>query len=450
MTVERPRVMPYGGYYRTKLPAEDAELTHVGRGTPCGEYLRRFWHPVALSAEIKDLPLAARILGEDLVLFRDGDGRVGLLHRHCSHRGTSLEYGIVSGRGIRCCYHGWLFDVDGTVLETPGEPPESRIRHNLVHGAYPARDHKGLVFAYMGPPAEQPEFPVYDAMEQPDNEMAPYSIAIPCNWLQVHENSMDPIHTVFLHTRVSGTQLADAWGAMPALEFTQTPIGMIYTTSRRWGDKVWVRSNDVIFPNIAQAAALFEDGKREKHFNRVSLTRWIVPIDDTHAMTIGWRHFNDRVDPGLGDRSRVGKEMVDFIGQSEDRPFEERQRVPGDYEAEASQRPIAIHGCENLGWSDRGVAMLRRLLRRSIRAVASGERVPPPRAAGGTIPTYAHDTVLSLPGEEDLAALAVIGRKVTDTVLAAGIDAGGQREAVVAAKLQDLARSFTPQTKVAS
>src|SRR5690348_14073754 len=117
---------PYGLYHRRRVPAEDAELTHVGPDTPCGEYLRRFWLPVAL-----------RILGEDLVLFRDKGGRVGLLERHCCHRGTSLEYGIVEARGLRCCYHGWKFDVDGTILETPGEPADSKIKEKTFQGAYP-------------------------------------------------------------------------------------------------------------------------------------------------------------------------------------------------------------------------------------------------------------------------------------------------------------------------
>ena len=112
--------LAYRGYERTQLGhsptqsgTEGRELTHVGPGTPCGEYLRRFWHPVALSSQLKDLPLAIRILGEDLVAFRDLAGDVGVLHRQCSHRRTSLEYGVIAEHGIRCCYHGWLFDIDG-------------------------------------------------------------------------------------------------------------------------------------------------------------------------------------------------------------------------------------------------------------------------------------------------------------------------------------------------
>ena len=117
----------YSGYYHRNRPEEDTELTHVGPGTPGGEYMRRFWQPVIYTEELTDLPVATRILGEDLVVFRDFSGRIGAVEAHCPHRGTSLEYGLVSERGIRCCYHGWLMDVDGTILETPGEPEGSTL-----------------------------------------------------------------------------------------------------------------------------------------------------------------------------------------------------------------------------------------------------------------------------------------------------------------------------------
>jgi tert-butyl alcohol monooxygenase / tert-amyl alcohol desaturase len=117
---------PFDGYRRRDVPPPDPELTRVGPGTPCGEYLRRFWQPVAFVRDLAATPLRAQILGEDLVVFRDRGGRVGALHLHCAHRGTSLEFGIPVERGIRCCYHGWVYDVDGRCLETPGEPTGSQ------------------------------------------------------------------------------------------------------------------------------------------------------------------------------------------------------------------------------------------------------------------------------------------------------------------------------------
>ena len=154
----------YGAYHHRRVPAEDGELTRVGPDTPCGEYLRRFWQPVCYSDDLRDLPIKLMILGEELVVFRDRRDAVGLLELHCPHRGTSLEYGLVGERGIRCCYHGWLFDVDGTILETPGEPASSTLKDRLCHGAYPTREAHGIVFAYMGPPDRIPPFPSYDSL----------------------------------------------------------------------------------------------------------------------------------------------------------------------------------------------------------------------------------------------------------------------------------------------
>ena len=119
------------------------------------------------------MPHAIRILGEDLVIFRDGGGQIGLLELHCSHRGTSLEFGLIEQKGIRCCYHGWQFDVDGRILDTPGEPPDSTYKERLCHGAYLVHEHEGLVFAYMGPPDKKPPFPIYDTMNMPGYRTRP-------------------------------------------------------------------------------------------------------------------------------------------------------------------------------------------------------------------------------------------------------------------------------------
>ena len=148
---------PYAAYLRGPLPHEDTELTHVEAGAPAGELLRRYWQPVALSSELGELPKKVRMFGEDLVLFRTTAGAVGLLELHCSHRGTSLEFGICEASGLRCCYHGWLYAIDGRLLDTPGDPPQSTLRTTVCHGAYPALEYKGLVFGYFGPPDKRPE-----------------------------------------------------------------------------------------------------------------------------------------------------------------------------------------------------------------------------------------------------------------------------------------------------
>lgn len=424
MTKKTILIKPYSAYARERS-TEDAELTHVEGSAPAGEYLRRFWQPVALSSELGELPKKVRMFGEPLVLFRTKSGAPGLLELHCSHRGTSLEFGICENEGLRCCYHGWLFGVDGTILETPGDPPESTLRHNVCHGAYPVIEYKGLIFGYFGPPELKPEFPIYDSYERAGDRLVPYVITYPCNWLQVHENVMDPAHAVFLHTRISFTQFAEVWGELPEMDFVQTPTGMVYVTTRRWGDNVWVRSNDILLPNLAQVGHIWEDGAQPKEFSRVAITRWTTPVDNTTCRIIGWRHFHPDADPrGIADESLCGVESVDFFGQNGERPYEDRQRMPGDFDAQVSQRPIAVHQMENLTRCDRGVAMLRQLLRRQIRRVAEGQAPTlSPVRAGDLVPTYAHDTVIQVPptdsadAQADAERLRAIAKGITDIVV---------------------------------
>src|SRR3989442_640677 len=137
-----------------------------------------------------------------------------------ARRGTSLEYGIVQARGIRCCYHGGVFDVDGRILETPGEPADSTLKQRLCHGAYRTHEFCGLVFAYMGPPDARPVFPMYDTFDVPGLELHPAAqFLLPCNWLQVKDNSMDPVHTSFLHAISSGYHFTEAFGELAELEW---------------------------------------------------------------------------------------------------------------------------------------------------------------------------------------------------------------------------------------
>ena len=143
-----------GSGYDRKPSTYNKDLTEVGRGTPMGELMRRYWHPVGLAADAGQTPKPVRALGEDLILFRDGQGRPGLVVARCCHRGTTLYYGRVEERGIRCCYHGWLFDVEGRCLEQPCEPGGGRIRERIRQPWYPVQERYGLIFAYMGPPAE--------------------------------------------------------------------------------------------------------------------------------------------------------------------------------------------------------------------------------------------------------------------------------------------------------
>jgi nitrite reductase/ring-hydroxylating ferredoxin subunit len=407
----------FAGYLLHAPEPQPGELTQVGPGTAGGEYLRRFWHPVAFSSDLGDVPVRIRILGEDLVIFRDKSGQVGLLHLQCPHRNASLEFGIISDRGIRCCYHGWLFDVDGSILEMPGEPAGSDYKDKFCHGAYPTREFKGLVFAYFGPPDREPDFPLFDSLERPGTRLIPSGwtpgrkYVWPCNWVQVKENSMDPVHTFFLHTIASGAQFTPEFGIVPEIEYEQTPIGMVYIASRRVGDNVWVRLHDLIMPNIHQVASVLEDGRKERRFGAPYLTHWAVPIDDYSFMEIGWLHETDDM---RYDQSTVDKL---HFGMLDDRPYGERQRQPGDYDAQTSQGRLNNFDTEHLATSDQGVAMFRRLLREGIRSVKAGkDPMGAAPARGQSIHTYTQNAVVKAPKLDDPDAekeqLRSIGRRV--------------------------------------
>ena len=425
-----PLKAPYSAYHRREAGGSDEELTRVGRGTPCGEYLRRFWQPVAMSQDLGEVPLAIRILGEDLVVFRDGRGRAGLLERRCCHRGASLEFGRIMEQGIVCCYHGWHYDVDGRILDTPGEPADSRIKERLFQGAYPVCEHEGLVFAYMGPPEARPAFPLYDAIEGPDGDYRLWARHNPCNWLQVRENEMDPIHLAFLHTRLFGVQFAEVYGELPVMEWLETPIGMIYATTRRWKDRLYLRTNDMALPNVVRVAGI-EDAEGATLFDRRgSSLNWVVPIDDTNCFTIGYSDIDKNLvlpeGEGYIDRmARRGEYAVGAadVGQTGEPSYAERQRAPGDWDAWVSQGPVTLHGRENMGTTDRGVAIYRSLLRREIRKTADGE-VPLGAEPGADRPvaTYCHNTVIPVPpaenAEADRALCLEFGREVTRRVLA--------------------------------
>ena len=364
------------GYGRIAVvPAENAELTRVGYGTPMGEVLRRYWQPVCLSADIDELPKYARILGEELVAFRDKSGRVGVLDAHCCHRGASLEYGRIEERGIRCCYHGWLFAADGECLEQPGEPPDSRFAHKVAQPAYPAREFGGLVFAYMGPSGRQPVFPRFDILEVPGRQLFAYrnmsrGAVAECNWLQIQENAMDPVHTAFLHSTISGRQFTDIYATLPQLDFAETAYGMKYVRSAKLpSGRSFVRTQEAFTPNMRSIADNLTPDR--PHAERAALIGWWVPVDDTH--TIGF-HI-ESVDPA--DKERIStfaraKEGRTAGTQEAHRSYEDAQRFPDDKEAQVSQRPIAVHALERLGTTDRGVIMFRKLLRRAIKDVQEG------------------------------------------------------------------------------
>jgi nitrite reductase/ring-hydroxylating ferredoxin subunit len=404
-------------YHSRRGLREDAELTHVGRGTPMGEYLRRYWQPVAYEADVADLPLRLRILGEDLVLFRNGKGEYGLVEQRCSHRGASLEYGVISEQGLRCAYHGFHYAPDGTILETGSGAPMANAG-KLCHGAYPLVVFSALIFAYMGPPEKRPPFPMLDVYDDPHitvEPAQPRSCETPCNWLQIHENGMDPVHTAYLHALTTGTQrgFSDEMGVLPVLQWAQNENGMHYIASRRLGDLVWVRVVDSFMPNYALIPPSDEGSPRGENLSQrpYSMT-FIVPIDDCNSKRL-YLQFNDDRNP----LRPVQKERS--FGQV-GRPYAESQRFPGDHDMMTSQGPITIHAAENLTPTDYGVIALRQLLRDGVRAVQAGadplgiSRDPSYRIRTRTQNTFVRVPPAATP-EADALLLKQAGRDVAES-----------------------------------
>ncbi len=439
--------MPYSGYTQAlEPPGFDEELARTGPGTPAGELFRRYWHPVAIADEVGDLPKGITILGEYLVLFRMSGGEFGLVHKHCPHRRASLEFGKCEARGIRCCYHGWLFAPDGEILETPGEVEDAQpaidVRERTRLGAYPVREYGGLIFAYMGPPDEQPPFPELDATHVPGITTRNYRIDYSCNWLQVLDAIMDPIHTSFLHSQNAGAQFSEGMAEIGELEiFERGGLQFLGSNTRRVGDHVWVRVNEIVLPNFTQAGAAFQaDGTRPHYFGRSAFTRWVVPVDDERCVALAWANFGERGDPPEYN-NQDGCELIEQ-GEIVDRPWEERQRRPADAEAVEGMGPISAHKGENLMPTDRGVSLYRRRIRRLVRDLADGKAPPQPQqVAGEPVRTYGQDSVMHMPpkpGRNDRRFRKEIGRQVMNMQFEAERLPLDERDAAVIAGLKEI------------
>jgi len=366
------RAIDTGTAYGRPPRTYDRTLTEVGPGTPMGELMRRYWHPVGLTSDAGATPRMVRTLGEDLVLFRDTTGRPGLVYPHCAHRGASLYYGKVEERGIRCCYHGWLFDVQGHCLEQPCEPDGGRAREARRQPWYPVEERYGLVWAYMGPPEKKPVLPRYEALEVlADGEFVEADDSsiggggpriVPCNWLQHYENLVDPFHVVILHSSFSGTQFVPQMGLMPDVTWAETPLG-VKTVSLRplENGRTLRRISEAALPTLRVIP-----NPRLGAFGRVESLGFVLPMDDTH-----FRIYTAGRVRQHGDLAKVRSRLNGKLW--EELSDEEHQRFPGDYEAQVSQGAIAWHSEEHLATSDRGIAMLRRVLRRELERVARGE-----------------------------------------------------------------------------
>jgi 5,5'-dehydrodivanillate O-demethylase len=378
---------------------ENALLTQTGPGTPMGDLLRRYWQPIAAASEMETRwTKRVRVMSEDLVLFKDRSGKLGLIGESCPHRRASMAYGIPTAEGIRCPYHGWMYDGSGRCLEQPNEPPESTFKDKITIPAYPVQVLAGMVFAYMGPlPA-----PLITKLDGYVADPAIRMIAkfdVPCNWLQIQENSADPIHSEWLHGKFAefveeqkGIKLPFS-GRHIKIAFDEKPYGIIKRRLKEGQAETcsdWTTGHPLVFPNILAVGSADKIWKTYEFQIR-------VPADDTHTTQFTFTAFA----PAEG--TEVPAELTE-------KPFYfEVPTDTGEYDtaefqdvlAWSTQGDVADRSLEHLGSTDRGITMFRNMLRRELKKIENGEdpilvnRDP------------AKDEVLHLPLETDKAHYSV-------------------------------------------
>ncbi|MDB5776660.1 MAG: rieske 2Fe-2S iron-sulfur domain protein [Herbaspirillum sp.] len=350
-------------------------LTRIGPGTPMGNLMRRYWQPIAAAAELDTAwTKRVRLLGEDLVLFRDRQGNRGLIAEQCPHRRASFAHGIPTENGIRCPYHGWEFNAAGKCLSQPNEVDNPAFRDKVATAAYPVEELGGLLFAYLGPlPA--PLLPRFDGFIAEGAIRMMGRALLPINWLQIMENSVDPIHTEWLHghhyefqKEQEGVKVAIST-RHEKIDFREFEYGITkhrLLEGHSEDSDDWRIGHPIVFPNI-----LAVGNGNEK--NRYYSFQMRVPVDDEHTMHI-W--YNAYIPPKT---AKVPKHLYERVHQYEV-PFKDANgefivdNVDGqDMMAWITQGAIADRTAENLGASDKGLAMYRKVLRRELKKIENGE-----------------------------------------------------------------------------
>jgi len=367
-----------------------SDLGHVGPGTPAGEWFRRYWLAVGTTCELQDIPQAVRILGEDLVLFRDPEGKIGLLGLHCPHRGTSLEYGDTEDGGIRCPYHGWLFDVYGQCLEMPAEPKDSKFPSKVKHLSYPVRELGGLIFAYLGPARDNPPpLPSYRALADTSGQRSLETTRVyDYNWFNFIENGADPAHFSILHRADPNDGTWRSWffnfRDIPPFDAIETTYGM-KVISRKPGptaDTEYVDEKSFALPSILQIGDTefthfknkredLASGSHNEHF------MFVTPNDDDRFTLFTVNHYTGP-DPDFFQKLAPSRRIS---APEEKKKYDRRKYSPyrgkvrtEDIMCQTTQGLIGERK-EQLATSDKGVILIRKIVLDAIQAVRDG-RVP--------------------------------------------------------------------------
>ena len=349
-------------------------LTEVGRGTPMGELMRRYWQPIGAAVDLESKwTKRVRLLGEDLVIFKDRQGRLGLIAEQCPHRRASFAHGIPTENGIRCPYHGWEYNAQGKCIHQPNEQDKCAFRDKVSTDAYPVQEMGGMLFAYMGP-QPQPLLPRWDGFVAQGTIRIMGCTILPINWLQIMENSLDPVHTEWLHghhyeflKEQEGIKVAISTRHLK-IDFKEFEYGMtkhrLLEGHSEDGDD-WKVGHPIVFPNMLAVG----NGDEKSRYYSFHMR---VPVDDTHTMHL-W--FNAYVPP---QGVEVPKHLLDKVHTYEVPFIDDKgefivDNVDGqDMMAWISQGAIADRSLENLGATDKGIVMYRRMLKREMQKVQAG------------------------------------------------------------------------------
>jgi phenylpropionate dioxygenase-like ring-hydroxylating dioxygenase large terminal subunit len=388
------------------LKHEDNErLVRVGPGRPAGELFRRYWQPALLSSEVAERdgpPIRVRLLGEDLIAFRDTNGKVGLVEAYCAHRRAPLFFGRNEDCGIRCVYHGWKFDVAGQCVDLPSEPEPSTLKDKVRIVAYPTLERAGIVWAYLGPGAQRPEPPDYEWLRVPDTHRHVSKTFEECNYLQALEGGLDTTHSSFLHNLKLGSkdELRQRDRA-PTLEVERTDYGYTYISTRRLGPEgAYVRVYHYVMPAQQMRGGVSGSFGRN-HVPAIHGHMW-VPIDDEHTHVYNFLYSFDRDNPISAEHAEAsetfyGRGQDDLIPGTYrlkrnrdndymiDRALQKHTTYTGiagvntqDFALQEGMGPIVDRSREHLGTSDKAIIQMRALLLEATRDVEAGRA---PRAS---------------------------------------------------------------------
>jgi len=365
-----------------------ADIPHVGPGTPCGEWFRRYWIVVGTAQELYDIPQAVKVLGEALVLFRDQSGRAGLLGEHCPHRGASLEYGDIEDGGLRCPYHGWLFDIAGQCLEMPAEPKDSKFCQKVKHLSYPVKELGGLIFAYMGPDKDRPPpLPKYKPLADPAGQRSLEATRVyDYNWFNFIENGADPVHFSILHRADPNDGTWRSWffnfKDIPPFDAVETSYGMKvvsrkagptpeteYVDEKSFALPSILQIGDTEFTHFKQPREALSAGSNNAHF------MFVTPNDDTSFTLFTVNHYTGP-DSEFFEKLAPSRKVE---AKTEKKPYDRRKYAPfrGSVRTEdiacQGTQPLLDRRKEQLATSDKGVILIRKIILSAIRAAYAGQ-----------------------------------------------------------------------------